>query len=210
MMTQDGLAKYYFCRRIFKNKQAVKAHLKGCIAYRERVPRQGVHKAMPKERITGMPAFREQPRSGRMRLHLRQGLIHQGKNYMTRTHTDLAKLPSEVQAQEYNEPLLHMDEDQSPHDEVRWEEERHESEQQRQQAKQARIENGKRFAELRLKDVRGMGSLDRFLSVLDVEKSLFHEIAGDEFQTELETIVDRILAPQVEEAERRADEGHMK
>src|SRR4030067_2704869 len=50
MTTQVGSAKCNFCGRIFKNKQAVKAHLKGCIAYREHVPRQGVRKAMPEAR----------------------------------------------------------------------------------------------------------------------------------------------------------------
>lgn len=210
MTTQDGLAKCYFCKRIFKNKQAVKAHLKGCIAYRESMPRQGADKAMPKARSTVMPDFREQTGPRRMRLHSRQGLIQQGKNHMTRTNTMLAKLPSEVQAQEYDELHSHLDEDQILHDEDRWEEVRREREQQRQQVKQARIENGKRHAELRLKDVRGMGCIDRFLSVLDVEKALSCEITGDESQTELETIVDRILAPQVEEAERRADEDHRK
>ena len=47
MTTQVGSAKCNFCGRIFKNKQAVKAHLKGCIAYREHVPRQRVREAMP-------------------------------------------------------------------------------------------------------------------------------------------------------------------
>lgn len=63
MNKQEGLAKCKFCRRIFNNKQAVKAHLKGCIAYRERIPRQRVHKAMPEARNTLLPeGFRE--RSG--------------------------------------------------------------------------------------------------------------------------------------------------
>ncbi len=54
MTTQAGSAKCNFCGRIFKNKQAVKAHLKGCIAYREHVPRQRVREAMP-EAMNGLP-----------------------------------------------------------------------------------------------------------------------------------------------------------
>ena len=54
MTTQVGSAKCNFCGRIFKNKQAVKAHLKGCIAYREHVPRQCVREAMP-EAMNGLP-----------------------------------------------------------------------------------------------------------------------------------------------------------
>ena len=60
MNAQEGLAKCKFCRRIFKNKQAVKAHLKGCVAYREQIPRQRVPKAMPEAKNTPLPqGFRE-------------------------------------------------------------------------------------------------------------------------------------------------------
>jgi len=55
MTTQAGSAKCNFCGRIFKNKQAVKAHLKGCIAYREHVPRQRVREAMPEAMNGSLP-----------------------------------------------------------------------------------------------------------------------------------------------------------
>ena len=71
-----------------------------------------------------------------------------------------------------------MDEDQILHDEELWEDAYHEREQQRQQARKARIENGKRHAELRLKDLKGLGSLDRFLSVLNVEKAFSAKSPG--------------------------------
>lgn len=101
-----------------------------------------------------------------------------------------------------------MDDDQILDVEEGWNESRLDKELRKLHVKRAYIENGKRHAELRLKDVRGMGCLDRFLSVLDVERALSSEITGDESQNDLEKIVGRILAPRVEEAERRADEDH--
>ena len=55
-MALEGSAICKFCRRTFRNKQAVKAHLKGCIAYKEHVPRQSVRKAMPKAMPKAMNA----------------------------------------------------------------------------------------------------------------------------------------------------------
>ena len=87
MTAQEGLAKCYFCGRIFKNKQAVKAHLKGCIAYRECVPRQIVLKAMPEARNTPLAQdFREQSEPERLWLQTRQGLIQQGPNHVIRNY----------------------------------------------------------------------------------------------------------------------------
>jgi hypothetical protein len=120
------------------------------------------------------------------------------------------RIPGEAQDQEFLEPGSQTSEEQKRQEEGRRKEARHEREQQRQQARQARIENGKRHAELRLKNARGMGRWDRFMSMQEVEKSLCLEISGDESQSELEKIVDRVLAPQMEEAERRADEDHKK
>jgi hypothetical protein len=76
--------------------------------------------------------------------------------------------------------------------------------------KQVKSKNAKRRNAGKKRAARGMGCWDRLLSLQEVEKALCHEISGDESQSELEKIVDRILAPQVEEAERRADEDHKK
>lgn len=98
MTTQEGFAKCYFCRRIFKNKQAVKVHLKGCIAYREHVPRQGLPKGMPEARNTVIKDFREQSEPERMRL-TPSGITHREKHHMTRNYTGLVKIPGEAQDQ---------------------------------------------------------------------------------------------------------------
>ena len=175
------------------------------------MPRQGVLKAMPEARNTLFAQdFREKSEPERLWLQTRHGLIRQGKKPVIRNYSGFTRIPGEAQDQEFLEPGSQTSEEQKRQEEERRKETRREREQQRQQARQARIENGKRHAELRLKDARGMGCWDRFLSVQEVEKALCHEISGDESQSELEKIVDRILAPQVEEAERRADEDHKK
>jgi hypothetical protein len=208
MTTQVGSARCNFCGRIFKNKQAVKAHLKGCIAYREHFPRQRIPQAMPKRNTVFVQDFREQSEPERPWLHSRRGLIQQGKNHVIQNYSGFTRIPGEAQDQEFLELGLQTRDEQKRQEEEHRKEAPHEREQQRQQARQARIENGKRHAEIRLKDATGMGCWDRFLSMQEVEKSLCHEISGDESQSELEKIVDRILAPQMEEAECRADEEH--
>jgi hypothetical protein len=80
MTTQVGSARCNFCGRIFNNKQAVKAHLKGCIAYREHIPRQRVPQAMPEARNTVfVQDVREQSEPERLWLRTRHGLIPLGK-----------------------------------------------------------------------------------------------------------------------------------
>ena len=99
MTTQVGSAKCNFCGRIFKNKQAVKAHLKGCIAYREHVPRQGVRKAMPEARNASL-AQDSRERVETENRNRRMEIILEVINEVVKQHWRFRNdIPQEVKAQ---------------------------------------------------------------------------------------------------------------
>ncbi len=80
-----------------------------------------------------------------------------------------------------------------------------EEEQQRDEARRARIERGKAYAERELRG-EGLSWSDEWAIMRAVEGALEREVKGDESQEDLEEIVDGVLDPKLEEIERGREE----
>jgi hypothetical protein len=180
------------------------------------------------ERETQERRRKEEEQARRQR---QRQLIQKAKDQVVANFVGSTRIPEEVQAQVYLEierTLSVISIDEFPWSEVRgiaegvWmkltrpvvkavedherqEKERQEEERQQQQDRKALIDAAKRYAEVRLKDVRGLDYIARVSAVAQVEEALSREVTGDECENDLEEIVHMILDPIEEEAEDRAD-----